>query len=167
MFCVCELTKFFEEKTQTRQDCAWWWRHRMRWHSGHSGDATWRIIQVTTLKLLLNARFLCPHTISSSTYKKKYIKDTRPPWKAHTYTQTHLLSLAWQHARITSLMQPSRKMLPSPAKIKVKGVQQQVEISQCVYNKICEGPKSSSSPKWTANKQFPNSTAQNSSSGNL
>lgn len=67
VLCVCELMKFFEAKTQTRQDCVCWWLHRTRWHSGHSGAVTWRIIQVTTLKLLLNARFLCPHTISSST----------------------------------------------------------------------------------------------------
>lgn len=78
---------------------------------------------------------------------KKYIKDMRPPWKAHTYTQTHLLSLTLQHARITSLMQPSRKTLPSPAKMKLKGVQQPVEISHCVQNKICKGQKSSSSLK--------------------
>jgi len=77
---------------------------------------------------------------------KKYIKDVRPPWKAHihTYTHTHLLSLTLQHARITSLMQPSRKTLPSPAKMKLKGAQQPFEIFHRVQNKIRNGPKSSS-----------------------
>ena len=79
------------------------------------------------------------------TKKKKYIKDMGPPWKAQTYTHTHLLSLTLQHARITSLMQPSRKTHPSLVKMKLKGVKQPVEISYCVQNKICKGPKSSSS----------------------
>jgi len=95
---------------------------------------------------------------------KKYTKDVRPPWKAHTYTHTHLLSLTLQHARITGLMQPSRKTLLSPAKMKPKGLQQPVEISHCVQIKICKGPKSSSPLKWTVSKQLTNHTAQNSSS---
>ena len=99
---------------------------------------------------------------------KKYIKDMRPPWKAHTHTHTHththLLSLTLQHARITSLMEPSRKTLPSPAKMKLKDVQQPVEISHWVQIKICNGPKSSSPLKQTVSKQLTNPTAQNSSS---
>ena len=95
---------------------------------------------------------------------KKYIKDMRPPWKAHTYTHCHLLSLTLQQARITNLMQTSCKILPFPAKMKLLGVQQPVEICHCVQNKICIRPKSSSPLKRTVSKQLTNPTAQNSSS---
>ena len=84
---------------------------------------------------------------------------------AHTHTRsTHLLSLTLQEARITSLMQPSRKTIPSPAKMKLKGVQQPVESSHCVQNKICKAPKSSSPLKRTVSKQLTYPTAQNGSS---
>ena len=96
---------------------------------------------------------------------QKNTSKTWGPLGRHTHTHNHLLSLTLQHARITSLMQPSRKPPPpSPAKMKLKGVQQPVEISHCVQNKICKGPKSSSSLKWTVSKQLTNSTAQNSCS---
>jgi len=93
---------------------------------------------------------------------QKNTSKTWGPLARHTYTHTHLLSLTLQHARITSLMQPSRKTLPSSAKMKLKGVQQPVEISHHVQNKIRKGPKSSSCPKWTVSNELTNSTAQNS-----
>ena len=84
--------------------------------------------------------------------------------QAHARAYTHTHSLTLQHARITSLMQSLGKTLPSPAKMKLRGVQQPVEIFHFVQIKICNGPKSSSPLKRTVSKQLTNPIAQNSSS---
>lgn len=75
----------------------------------YAGLSTWH--QVTTLKLLLNVRVLYPYTIFSSHLQKNTSK-TGALLARHTHT--HLLSLTFQHARITTPVEPSCETLPSP-----------------------------------------------------